>query len=343
MTEKALFFYTNGFTGDVGDGAAPYTQEEFRGYNDNWAGEGVVKDTAGALAVSGSSSPLSVAAGRAFVNGFPYYNSATLNPTVATPSAGDTGGRVVLRADWTAQTVRVVVLLSTDGVSTIPSLTQSSGVTYEISLATFVIDTSGNIWTDSGKGTAGVTDTRVFAITNLMTDFDHLTEDARPAEVLIENVTLASDQTVITFNNIPATYRHLKIVMSAAADGGVASPGDAWLRLNNDSGSNKYKYEGDSSSTGDTEFVFGDIERDGSNTGTYLSPYEIWVYNYASTTAIKPITSSGFVVEYAATVGATQNYRGIWVDASAVTRVDLLIAAGDDWIAGSTFSLYGVY
>lgn len=151
--EKSQFWYTDGFTGASGDGAAPYTQEEFRAYHAALLGEGVVAASGNELAVSGSASPLSVATGRAQVGGFHYWNDAAKNLTVTTPSVGTTGGRVVLRADWTAATVRLFVLLNTDGNAGIPALTQTAGVTYEIGLASFTITTGGVIT---------LTDTRVF-------------------------------------------------------------------------------------------------------------------------------------------------------------------------------------
>lgn len=175
MTEKSLFWYTDGFTGDIGDGAAPYTQEEFREFNAAWAtgkaaNQGVLYGVDGGLAVSGSSSPLSVATGWSFVNGFPHFiKTAASSLVVSTPSVGDTGGRVVLRANFTAATVRSTIILSADGNSAIPALTQSAGTVWDIPLATFVIDTSGNIWTDSGKSVAGVTDVIEYAKTPLAT------------------------------------------------------------------------------------------------------------------------------------------------------------------------------
>lgn len=148
--EKSLFWYTNGFTGDTGDGAAPYTQEEFRLFNHAWmaknqADVGVFPGALNELAVSGSASPLSVATGRASVYGFQYWADSAVSLSVSTPGVGTTGGRVVLRADWTAQTVRAAVILNTDGVATIPSMTQSAGSVWDIPLATFTITTGGVI------------------------------------------------------------------------------------------------------------------------------------------------------------------------------------------------------
>lgn len=158
MAEKSQFWYTNGFAGATGDGAAPYTQEEFRSYNDEMHGEGVVADALNELAVSGVATPLTVATGRAMVNGFHYVNDAAKTLVVTTPSVGTTGGRVVLRANWAAATVRLFVLLNTDGNAGIPALTQTSGATYEISLASFTVTTGGVIT---------LTDTRTFAASPL--------------------------------------------------------------------------------------------------------------------------------------------------------------------------------
>lgn len=165
MAEKSLFWYTNGFTGDAGDGGAPYTQEEFRLFNHAWAAKnqanvGVFPGVLNELAVSGSATPLSVNTGRAVVYGFPYWADASVSLAITTPSVGTTGGRVVLRANWTAQTVRATVILNTDGTATIPSMTQSAGSVWDIPLATFTVTTGGVItltdareWALAGKPT----------------------------------------------------------------------------------------------------------------------------------------------------------------------------------------------
>jgi hypothetical protein len=106
---------------------------------------GILDRALNELAVTGTSSPLAVASGAAIVDGIFYENSASLNLTVTTPSAGTTGGRVILRASWSAQTVRAVIKLNTDGVAAIPALTQTPGTTYEINLASFTITTGGVI------------------------------------------------------------------------------------------------------------------------------------------------------------------------------------------------------
>lgn len=142
MAESSRFFNSNG----VGDGGASgYTRAQIASWMKAVFGAGILKGIGSELVVSGTASPLSVATGAAIVDGLFYENSAALNKTVTTPSEGTTGGRIVLRADWAAQTVRAVVVLNTDGVADPPALTQTSGTTYEINLATFTITTGGEI------------------------------------------------------------------------------------------------------------------------------------------------------------------------------------------------------
>lgn len=141
MAEKAYPFTNNG-TGDGTSGG--YTAAEWRKIHRYLFGDGVANE-GNKLAVTGTASPLAVNTGHGVVDGLFYENSASVNLNVSTPSVGLTGGHVILRADYSAQTVRLVAVRNTDGVSAIPSLTQTSETTYEIRLATFTITTGGVI------------------------------------------------------------------------------------------------------------------------------------------------------------------------------------------------------
>lgn len=156
MAEKS-FPWTANATGDGTSGG--YTGLEWgemwrRLFNrGNEASAGVVRGHGNELAVSGTSSPVAVATGAGMVYGKHYYNDASLNLTVTTPVVGTTGGHVILRLDWTAQTVRAVAVRNTDGVNSTPSLTQSTSTQWEVRLASFTITTGGVI---------ALTDTRAF-------------------------------------------------------------------------------------------------------------------------------------------------------------------------------------
>lgn len=155
MTERSRFWTTNN-TGDgpsIGYSTSDWEKilrHQFNGGDE--ANGGILFGIGNALAVSGASSPLAVNTGAAMVYGHYYENDASLNLAVTTPVVGTTGGRVILRVNWAAQTVRALVNRNTDGLSAIPALTQSAGTTWEISLATFTITTGGVITlTDTRK------------------------------------------------------------------------------------------------------------------------------------------------------------------------------------------------
>lgn len=148
MAQNSMFWTTN----DVGDGPAEgYTMAHF--YNfvrrlltpDAEATQGVLYGVEDELVVSGTRSPLSLAAGAAIVHGVFYENTAPLSLTVTTPSTGTTGGRINLKMDWELQTVRAEVLLNTDGNSSIPALVQTTGARWDLPLYTFTITTGGAI------------------------------------------------------------------------------------------------------------------------------------------------------------------------------------------------------
>lgn len=184
MALQSIFWTTNG----TGDGAAAYTQAQVTEWLRKFlladpAGEGVIPGVGGDLAVTGTSSPVAVAAGAALVYGFPAWSSASENVTVPTPVIGTTGHRIVLRANWSAQTVRVERISSSDGVAAFPALTQTAGTTWEISLATLTITTGGIIT---------VTDARQYAHFNTKLSGANLDSASVPAAKLASGAALAN-------------------------------------------------------------------------------------------------------------------------------------------------------
>ncbi len=148
MAESSRFWTTN----DTGDGPlAGYTMTDFLNLlrrlltPDAEDSQGVLRGVGNELAVTGTSSPLSMASGAAIAYGFFYENSAALSLAVSTPVVGTTGGRVNLKVDWLAQIVRAVVQLNTDGIADIPALVQTAGVEWNLPRYTFTITTAGAI------------------------------------------------------------------------------------------------------------------------------------------------------------------------------------------------------
>ncbi len=170
MAESSIFWTT----GATGDGASPYTQAQVidwlrRTFIKTPASEGVLKGYANELAASGASSPVAIATGAAMVYGFPYENTASVNVVIPTPSIGTTGHRIVLRAGWAAQTVRITLISSADGVAAIPAAVQSAGTTWDVTLATLTITTGGAIT---------LTDARAYIHPNVKVAMENIDDNA---------------------------------------------------------------------------------------------------------------------------------------------------------------------
>lgn len=149
-------------TGGAGDGSATYTRADLKIIAQILAAcqywEGVAPNFLDEFAYDDAvQETFEVGAGGALVDGKPYRNSATVTLTVA--AAVGLGNsridRVVLRADWTAQTVRITLISGTNAASPVaPAITQTPGTTYDLPLYQVLVDVSGNLTT---------TDERTFA------------------------------------------------------------------------------------------------------------------------------------------------------------------------------------
>lgn len=148
MAEDSMLWTTNG-TGDGPGGG--YTQANWDDYHrylfspDVEGTQFVLPRKGNKLAVTAGASSVNVDTGAAFVYGFFYKNTASVNIPITNPTLGTTGLRVVLRASWAAQTVRAAVIRNSDGVIGIPAATQTPGTTYEVTLATGTITNAGTV------------------------------------------------------------------------------------------------------------------------------------------------------------------------------------------------------
>jgi len=141
------------------DYESPFVDLALRMILNGTGNRGVLKNWANELAVAGVATPVTVATGGAIVYGMPYENTLVpVNVAVPTPTNDTRYDYIVLRRDWTAQTVRVTRIAGVEGGG-IPALTQSpapsgTGI-YDVPLATLSIDIAGVIT---------VTDAREFCL-----------------------------------------------------------------------------------------------------------------------------------------------------------------------------------
>lgn len=151
MTELSYLWTTTG--SPTGDQVASYTQADWAKILTIVAAcahfEGVAPDSLNAFALSFPSSETArVASGHAVVDGKPYENDG--NEDLSIPAAVGGGNtridRIVLRTNWSAFTVRLTRIAGTDAASpTAPSITQTSGTTYDIPLYQVLVNTSGTV------------------------------------------------------------------------------------------------------------------------------------------------------------------------------------------------------
>jgi len=159
MAETSFWWTTDG-TGDGKIGG--YTRADHSLWTAILAAccgkEGVAPGYGNALAAAANgANTVTVPTGGALVDGKPYNNSAPVNVNI--PSASGAGNtridRVVLRADWAAQTVRITRIAGVDAATpSLPAITQDSGNVYDIPICQVLVNTAGAVT---------VTDERVMA------------------------------------------------------------------------------------------------------------------------------------------------------------------------------------
>lgn len=194
MAESSILWETSG-TGD-GTGTG-YTDEQmfqlFRMLCPSSNRGGVAPDVLNELAVTGTASPVAVNTGSAIVYGIPYFNSASENVAIPTPAVSTRIDRIVLRASWAAQTVRITRIAGTEGAGA-PSLTQNAGTTWDIPLAQASITTGGVITvTDQREwlGLVGDGMVTLAKMANLAVDTGQLVDEA-VSTAKIENLAVTT-------------------------------------------------------------------------------------------------------------------------------------------------------
>lgn len=139
----------------TGDGANSYTQDQannfFRYFDvQDPTVEGIAKGVLNELVATFNNDAINpsidIDTGVAVCYGR-YWNDAVVTLDTAgslfLPGVGTTGGALILEADWATNTIRLNVIMNTDGVIAIPALTQTAGVLWQTYLYTFTLTTLG--------------------------------------------------------------------------------------------------------------------------------------------------------------------------------------------------------
>ena len=160
----------------------------------------------------------------------------------------------------------------------------------------------------------------------------------------IETIELGSSQASITFSSISQDFDDL-VIKSSTRSARTAQTDEFEIRPNNVSGNNTSIYLGATSGSSSFSFsssskIFIGSSPGASATANSFSSNTCYISNYTSSNA-KRISADGASLRF----GDPTNlfiFAGLWDNTSAITSLVLLSVNGQDFVSGSTFSLYGV-
>lgn len=157
----------------------------------------------------------------------------------------------------------------------------------------------------------------------------------------LATTTLASASATVTFSSISGAYRDLRLVTTTRH----ASQGQPYnqlrFRFNGDSGAN-YNFVSmkGTGSTTESSSATNQVELalffDAPNTSSSFSPIITDIMDYSATDKHK--TS---LIRLNDAEVSVQAIAGRWASTSAINSITVY-APTDNWVAGSTFSLYGI-
>jgi hypothetical protein len=170
--------------------------------------------------------------------------------------------------------------------------------------------------------------------------------------IKIASVTVGSGgASSISFSSIPATYTDLVLKVSARTDSSGTSKefrvnfnSDTganydWIRIYGDGGA-AVSQKGSTIGAPYTSFVLAGGANGSTTTSSTFANNEIYVPNYANTSAYKS-TSSESAVENNATDAYVLLTAGIWKSNSAISSVQITTNSGN-FVQYSTATLYGI-
>ena len=150
----------------------------------------------------------------------------------------------------------------------------------------------------------------------------------------IATTTLGSNTTTVTFSSISGAYADLVLV----ASGTMTAQTDGVINFNSDTGNNY-------SST----YLFGNGTSAASGRNSSAGALLVFYWGTGQNNSILNIQNYANTTTYKTIIGRNNNpgnstYAGVamWQSTSAITRMDLAPTGGASWVAGSTFTLYGI-
>ena len=165
----------------------------------------------------------------------------------------------------------------------------------------------------------------------------------------IGSVVLTSNQTSVTFSNVPSTYTHLQVRGTFLGNGTVT----CYINLNSDSTSGNYSFHGirrnttvfnSYGTTSSTTFQIGTVW---GATATYPAIFIADILDYTNTNKYKTMRCLSGVEDNGGSNSGIEFNSAMWSKAGSGTTSPIVTTVtvsinGSGALPGSQFSLYGV-
>jgi hypothetical protein len=160
--------------------------------------------------------------------------------------------------------------------------------------------------------------------------------------ILLETIALTQSAASVTFDNLPTSgYTDLKIVMSVR-NSNAANSAQVLTTVNGSAGSSKVLRGNGATASSFSDATNMETARASaaSSTSNTFSNIELYIPNYAS--AVAHSISSDGVSEDNGTTAYAELSAGLTTSTAAITSLTFDFGGSGNFVANSTFSLYGV-
>jgi hypothetical protein len=171
-----------------------------------------------------------------------------------------------------------------------------------------------------------------------------------PSNFFLISTVAPSSSTTVTFSSIPSTYKLLQIRAINKDSSNYIGASTLKLNFNGDTGANYADHylqgQGTSATAGnDTSSTFMTLYTGTAGNNAAMSNIFagliLDIVDYTSTSKYKTVKGFGGVSTNNATPGTVGFDSGLWMNTAALTSMTFTSASGN-FVAGTTFSLYGV-
>jgi len=167
-----------------------------------------------------------------------------------------------------------------------------------------------------------------------------------PTYTPIATQTLASNASSVSFTSIPQTYTDLVLVGQARCTR-ATTQSTLTGYFNSDSATTNYSYTGldgngstassNRLSGGSYQGIFAGLLAAANNTAGVFSQVLLHIMNYSNTTTYKTCIGRNGAAEI-----GTEAEVMLWRSTAAITSITINEILGNNLVAGSTFTLYGI-